>query len=138
MLLGAVDATLIVAGSLGLLGAALHGIGGELLVVRKVVAADLPASRFGGPRMTRAMIHVSWHMTTIAFVTVACGLLAAGSFLDGDAARAIAVVAACATTGFAALAIGLGGAGQSPRMLLRHPAPALLTTVAALAWIGAL
>ena len=86
-----------------------------------------------------AMIHATWHLTTVAFLTVAAALLLAGSVVDGDAARAIALLGAAASTGFVAVTLGLGAAsGQSPRGLLRHPAPALLTATAALAWWGAL
>jgi hypothetical protein len=76
-------------------------------------------------------------MTTVAFLTVGVALLVAGLVLDAEAARGIGVVAAAATTGFAAVAIGLGGGALSPRSLLRHPAPALLTATAVLAWLGA-
>jgi hypothetical protein len=134
-----VDAPLIVAGSLAILGAAVHGVGGEVLVVRKLSPGLLPSSRFGGPKMTKAMIHVTWHMTTIAFLTVGSALVLSGSILDGDTARGIALLAAGASTGFAALAVGLGAAStRSARSLLRHPAPAVLTATAALAWWGAL
>ena len=130
---------LIVAGSLAILGAAIHGVGGELLVVRKLSPGMLPSSRFGGPAMTKTMIHITWHMTTIAFLTVGSALLLSGSVLDGDTARGIALVAAAASTGFAALAVGLGGAyRQFPRSLFRHPGPVVLTATAALAWWGAL
>jgi hypothetical protein len=134
-----VNAPLIVAGSLAILGAAVHGVGGEVLVVRKLSLGMLPSSRFGGPRSTKAMIHVTWHMTTIGFLTVGCALLLSGSVLDGDTARGIGLVAAGAATGFAALALGLGAAyNRSPRTLLRHPGPAVLTATAVLAWWGAL
>jgi hypothetical protein len=114
-------------------------VGGEVLVVRKLSPGMLPSSRFGGPGTTKAMIHVTWHMTTIAFLTVGCALLLSGSVLHGDAARGIGLVAAGASTGFAALAVGLGAASaRSPRSLFRHPAPAVLTVTAALAWWGAL
>ena len=130
---------LIVAGCLAILGAAVHGVGGELLVVRRLSAATLPSSRFGGPRMTRTMIHVTWHLTTIAFLTVGVALLLAGTILDGDTARGIALLAAGAATGFAAVVVGLGAAyTRSPRSLYRHPGPAVLTATAALAWWGAL
>ena len=133
------DAPLIVAGSLAILGAALHGAGGEVLVVRKLSPGALPASPFGGPRMTKAMIHVSWHLTTVAFLTVGVALLLSGSVLDGDAARGIGILAAGASTGFAAVIVGLGAADSgSPRSLLRHPGPMVLTATAALAWWGAL
>ena len=128
---------LIVAGSLAILGAAVHGAGGEVLVVRKLSLDMLPSSRFGGPKMTKAMIHVTWHMTTIAFFTVGCALVLSGAVLDGDAARGISLVAAAAATGFAALAVGLGAAYmRSPRNLLRHPGPIVLSAAAALAWWG--
>ena len=133
------SAPLIVAGSLALLGAAVHGVAGELLVVRKLSPARLEPSRFGGPSMTKAMIHVTWHMTTVAFLTTGISLVLAGSVLEGDSARGIAIVGAAAATGFAALAVGLGGAYmRTPRGLLRHPAPVVLSLAAALAWVGAL
>jgi len=134
-----VNVPLIVAGSLAILGAAIHGLAGEVLVVRKLAPGMLPSSRFGGPSATKSMIQVTWHMTTVAFLTVGSALLLAGSVLHGDTARGIGLLAASASTGFAALAVGLGAAhARSPRSLLGHPAPALLTATAALAWWGAL
>src|SRR5215475_15538509 len=76
-----VNVPLIVAGSLANLGAAIHGVGGEVLVVRKLSPGMLPSSRFGGPRATKTMIHVTWHMTTLAFLTVGAALLLSGSVL---------------------------------------------------------
>jgi hypothetical protein len=134
-----VNVQLIVAGSLAMLGAAVHGVGGEVLVVRNLSPGTLPSSRFGGPGMTKAMIHVTWHMTTIAFLTVGAALLVSGSLVEGDTARGIGLLAAGASTGFAALAVGLGAAyTRSPRSLFRHPGPAVLTATAVLAWWGAL
>jgi hypothetical protein len=134
-----VNVPLIVAGSLAVLGAAIHGVGGEVLVVRRLSPGVLPSSPFGGPRMTKSMIHVTWHMTSLAFLTVGSALLLSGSVVHGDTARGIGLVAAGASTGFAALALGLGVAyTQSPRSLFRHPGPAVLTVTAALAWWGAL
>ena len=130
---------LIVAGSLAIVGAAIHGVGGEILVVRNLSPAMLPSSRFGGPRATKAMIHTTWHITTVAFLTVGVALLLSGSVLDGDTAQGIAMLAAGASTGFAAVAVGLGAAyAKSPRSLFLHPGPALLVATAALAWWGAL
>jgi hypothetical protein len=129
---------LIVAGCLALLGAAVHGVGGQILVVRRLSPEMLPSTRLGGPRMTMTMIQVTWHLTTIAYLSVGSALLLSGSVLHGDTARGIALVAAGACTGFAALTVGLGGAARSPRSLLRHPAPVALTATAALAWWGVL
>jgi hypothetical protein len=134
-----VNVPLIVAGALALLGAAIHGVAGEVHVVRKLTPATLPSSRFGGPRTTKTMIHVTWHLTTVAFLTVATGLLLSGSVLHGDAARGIALLATGASTGFAALTVGLGVAyARSPRSLFLHPGPAVLTVSAVLAWWGTL
>ena len=133
------SAPLIAAGFLAVLGAAVHGAGGEFLVLRNVWQGTLPPSRFGGPRMTQAMIHVSWHIATVAFLTIGVALLLSGSILERDAARGISVVGAVAFTGFAALAAGMGAAHtHDPRGLLRHPGPAVLGLTAALAWWGAL
>jgi hypothetical protein len=130
---------LIFAGSLAVLAAAIHGGAGEVLVVRRLSPETLSASAFGGPRMTRAMIHVTWHVTTIAFFAVGIALLLSGSVLEGDAARAVGLVAAGTSTGFAVVAVGLGAADtRTPRSLLRHPGPVGLAVVAALAWWGAL
>jgi hypothetical protein len=134
-----VDAQLIVAGCLAVLGAVVHGIGGELLVVRKLSPEMLPASAFGGPRTTRAMIHVTWHLTTVAFFAVGVALILAGSVLEGDTARGVGLFAAGMSTGFAAVVVGLGAANtKSARSLVRHPGPVVLTATAALAWWGAL
>jgi hypothetical protein len=133
------NAALIVAGSLAVLGAAIHGVGGELAVVSKLSPETLPATRFGGPRTTKTMIHVTWHLTTIAFLTVGVALLASGSLLHGDTARGIGLFAAGGCTGFAALSVGLGvGYAKSAGSLLRHPGPVVLTVTAALAWLGLL
>jgi hypothetical protein len=132
-----VNVSLIVAGSLAVLAAAIHGVGGEVLVVRKLSPGMLPSSPFGGPVMTKTMIRVAWHMATIALLTVGSALLLSGLVLHGDTARGVALVGAAAAAAIAALAVGLGGV-YSPRSLFRHPGPALLTAIAALAWWGVL
>ena len=128
---------LLAAGCLGVLAAAIHGLAGELLVVRQLSPRVLPASRFGGPRATKAMLHVTWHIATLAFLTAGCALLVSASVLADDAAHAIGVVAAVTFTSFAVLGIGLGAA-YSPRSLIAHPGPAIFVATAALAWWGAL
>lgn len=127
---------LVVAGFIAILGAAVHGVGGEVFVVRALSPQVLPPSPFGGPAVTKIMIRATWHMTTIAFVTVGFALLLSGFVLHGDTARGISLVAASASTGFAALAVG-GACVRGPRALFRHPAPVALTAVAVLAWWGA-
>jgi hypothetical protein len=54
-----VNFPLIAAGFLAIIAAAVHGAGGEVLVLRKLSPGALPPSRFGGPRVTKTMIHVT-------------------------------------------------------------------------------
>jgi hypothetical protein len=132
------SAQLILAGLLAVVGAGVHGIAGELLVVRRLPSGELAATPFGGPRMTRAMIHVTWHLTTAAFLAVGVGLVLAGAVLDGDTARAVGLFAAGTATVFALVVVGLGFIDtRSPASLFRHPGPLVLTAIAALAWWGA-
>ena len=130
------NAQLLVAGSLSLLAAAVHGIEGEVLVVRRLTPTGLPSSPFGGPGTTRDMIRATWHMTTIGFLTVGVALVLSGSFMHGDIGRGAGLVAAAAATGFAGIA--MVGAVRSPRAIVRHPAPVLLIVIAVLAWSGIL
>ena len=133
------NAALIAAGALAVVAAAIHGVGGELLVLRKLWQGTLPSTRFGGARMTKAMIHVTWHITTVAFLSAGVTLLLAGSVLDGETARTVGLVAAGAFTGFAAVALGLAAVEtRFPRSMLHHPGPVAIAAVAALAWWGAL
>ena len=132
----------LVAGSLSLLAAAIHGIGGEILVVRKLSLGGLPSSPFGGPVMTRTMIRVSWHIATIGFLTVGLALVLSASVLHGETAREIGLLAAIASSGFAALPLGTqllrllqSGRLHEPGARL-HFGPIALTAVAVLAWLG--
>jgi hypothetical protein len=88
--------------------------------------------------MTGSMIHVSWHITTFAFLAVGVGMILSAAALEGDAADALAWFSAAAFTGFAAVTIGLGAAKLRPRAFVQHPGPIALAATAALAWWGAL
>jgi hypothetical protein len=131
------NAPLLLAGLLALVAAGVHGIGGELLVLRKLWQGPLPPTRFGATAMTRAMLHVTWHITTFAFLAVGIAMILAAAVLDDAAADALAWFSAAAFTGFAAVAVGLGSAGQPLRAGVRHPGPLVLAGTAALAWWGA-
>ena len=134
-----VNAPLIVAGSLALLTAAIHGTAGETLLLRALPASVLPSSRFGDSAMTKTIVRITWHIVTATFLTFGVALIAAGSVLDGDAARAAGVVAAAAYTAFWAVGIGIAAAStRSARFALVHPAPLLFSLILALAWWGAL
>ena len=133
------DVPLILAGCLATLAAAVHGVGGEIWVVRKLALESLPSTRFGSARMTKAMIHVSWHIATVGFLAAGVALLLSGLVLDGDSAQALGFVAAGAFTGFAVVALGLAAARTNfPRSMLSHPGPVAIAATAALAWWGVL
>jgi hypothetical protein len=129
---------LFIAGLLALVAAAVHGVAGELLVVRKLWQGPLPSTRFGGAGMTRSMIHATWHITSFAFLVAGVGMIVSATALDGDAADVLAWFTAAAFTGYAAVAVVLGAAKQRPRAMLQHPGPVVLGLTAALAWWGAL
>ena len=130
---------LVVSGLLGFLAAAVHGVGGEIWVVRSLSPAELPSSRLGGSHLTMAMIHASWHITTVGFLAAGAALLLAGTAVEGDASRALAMLGAASFTGFAVVVVASGaGDTRSIRPFLTHPGPAILTATAALAWWGAL
>jgi hypothetical protein len=133
-----VNVQLIVAGALGIVAAGIHGGAGEVFVVRRLSPGALAPSPFGGPGMTRAMIHVTWHIATVAFLTLGLALLVAGLALHGSTARGIGVVGAVGFTGFATAAVAFGGVHVRSRRLLAHPGPIVLAATAAMAWWGAL
>ena len=125
------------AGVLALVGAAVHGVAGEKLVVAKLGAEVLPSSPFGGPSFTKVMIRATWHITTIAFVVMGGALMACAPGESSEACRGVGRMAALAYAGFVALTIGLAAPRlRKARSLFRHPAPLLFGVVAVLAWRG--
>lgn len=123
------------AGALALAGAAIHGLAGHRMVLARL--PRLEPTPFGGASATRLMIVATWHIATIAFASLGAGLVWCAAS-GGPACTGVGRVSGLAFGGFSALVIGLPlASGASPRMLLRHPAPALLSAVAALAWWGA-
>ena len=128
---------LFLAGLLAVVAAGVHGLGGELLVLRKLWKEALPSTRFGGRAMTKAMLHVTWHIATFAFLATAVGMILSATVLEGDSADALGWFCAGAFTGFALIAIVLGSGKQPLRAGMRHPGPYVLAATAALAWWGA-
>ena len=120
------------AGAIALLAAAIHGGLGEIIVVRPLLAGELPSSRFGGPAGTRTMIRVTWHVATLTFAMFGSALAACGFLGPGEACRGIGLVAASSFTGFVALSVGV--ALRHPRALIRHKGPLAFLAVAALSW----
>lgn len=123
------------AGALALVGAAIHGWVGEATVVQKLDAEALPRTRWGGPQTTLLFIRAGWHMLTIAFLGFGTALSVCGARVQSHACAGVGMLSAGSYTGFAAIALA-GALARSPRSLIRHPAPLLLSTVALLAWLG--
>jgi hypothetical protein len=124
-----------IAGALALVGALVHGGAGEALVVTKLRTEVLSPSPFGGPTMTKLMIRVTWHITTLAFAVIGSALAACAPAGSSQACEGVGRVAAISYASFAGLAVGIA-VKQRPRALLRHPAPVLFVVVAGLAWWG--
>lgn len=132
---------LLLAGILSFVAAAIHGIVGDALVVRRLDVERLPRTRFGGPTASMVMIRVSWHLVTTTFVVLGIALMVGALADDSDARRAVGILAASAFSAFGLVAMAIAIAGSTRGgflRLLRHPAPALFTAIAGLAWWGAL
>jgi hypothetical protein len=83
------------------------------------------------------MVHVTWHITTFAFLAAGAGMVISATALEGDAAEAVAISSAAAFTGFAVIAASVAAAKHPARALLQHPGPLVLSATAGLAWWGA-
>ena len=132
------DAPLLLGGAISVLAAAVHGGAGEMLVVSRLRPEALPSTVFGGSGLSKTMIRVSWHIATAALLIVGVALVLAGTALDPAAARPVARLAAVEATAIAAIALAFGFYAAPLRTIYRHPGPILLTSVAVLAWWGAL
>ena len=129
----------VIGGALALMGAAIHGGAGEALVVGKLRHETLFPTRFGGPRMTKLMIRVTWHITTLAFLVIGSAMIVCAPADAGGACGGVGPIAAVAFASFGVLALALAVAAEgprAPRLLLRHPGPLVFVLVAALAWWG--
>jgi hypothetical protein len=138
-----VNVPFLVAGAMALVGAGVHGVAGEMMIVRRLRSETLPSSLFGDGSATMVMIRVTWHLTTVSFFALGTALVACGALGSGPASRAVGLFAAGSYSAFAVLAIGTllrhgprALLRHGPRGLLGHPAPALFVTVATLAWLG--
>jgi hypothetical protein len=128
-----------IAGALALVAAVVHGAAGEALVVTKLHTEGLSPSPFGGPTMTKLMIRVTWHITTLAFAVIGSTMAVCAPAGSSQTCVGVGRVGAVSFTSFAVLAFALSAA-QGPRRMLRtvrrHPAPLLFVSVAVLAWWG--
>lgn len=126
----------LVGGVLAVLGAAIHGGVGEALVVRRLDPETLPRTRWGGGPTTLRLIRAGWHMLTLTFAGYGTALSLCSAREQSLACTGVGTLVASTCAGFAAIAIAGPLMARSPRALIRHPAPLLLSAVALLAWLG--
>ena len=69
---------LVIAGGIALVTALIHGIVGDVALVRKIKVEALPSTPFGGPAGSKALIRASWHLLTLVFAILAIALFASG------------------------------------------------------------
>jgi hypothetical protein len=131
-----VNIPLLLAGVLSFAGAAIHGIGGDMLV-RRIDLAGMPRTRFGGPNASKFLIRVSWHLLTASFVVLGAAMFVCGLDDAHDACRRTGIVGASAFSAYAVITIASGLRTVGPRSLFRHPAPSAFVAIAVLAWWGA-
>jgi hypothetical protein len=129
---------LLFAGLVSFGGAAIHGIVGDVLLVRRIDPGSLPSTRFGGPAASKFLVRVSWHLLTATFVVLGAAMFVCGFHEAHDACRSTAILCASAFSAFATITIASTIRMSGPRGLFRHPAPAAFTVIAVLAWWGAL
>ncbi|HJP67129.1 MAG TPA: hypothetical protein VKA30_12610 [Actinomycetota bacterium] len=129
----------LAAAALSLMAAAIHGGAGERLVVTRLPAQTLPATRFGGPAMSLLMIRVTWHIATLVFAAAGVALALCSWGSTSSSCAGLARFVAVCFGGFFLLAFGLVVARRKRfdlRPMLRHPGPLVFAAVAVLAWIG--
>jgi hypothetical protein len=127
-----VNTPLAIAGGLCALGAAWHGVGGEIGILRRLDPRTLAPSYFGDGDVTKRFLRACWHLLTVVFGVdaVALALIAVrggGALL----ARTIAIQFACFLFVYVVIAL------PRPRIFLRAPQWAFFAAVATLAAIGA-
>ena len=127
----------LIAGVVALVAAGIHGVAGEMLILRRLSAGELPSSRFGGPGATMVMIRVTWHIVSATFLAFGLALTTCAFGAQGGSCRNVGLLAAGSFTAYLALSVWI--ALQGPRALLsRHRAPVAFLVVAVLAWWGTL
>lgn len=122
---------------LAILGAAIHGTGGELWVLRRLRVDTLAPTPFGGPEITLLFIRASWHLLTAAFLTMGAGLGICAGLEPGGACRGVGLLTSGVFGAFFVGAVAGVVARRRPSMFVRHPGPAVFALVAALSWWGA-
>lgn len=127
----------LLAAVLALLFAVGHSTFGELLVLRRLRAADLPATVFGPGSTSVVLMRATWHMLGAAWLVMGAALIYCAIDPAEPSRVNIAWFIATSYTCSACIAIG-SAVPHGPRTLVRHPAPLGFVLVATLVWAGIL
>jgi hypothetical protein len=124
--------------ALGIAGAASvalavgHEAVGLVAVLRTIPEERLPATRFGPPSLTAAMLRVTWHLVGV-FVLAGGGILL--SLASGDERDPqVVVLRWLAAMWLAATAVAMWEVRRAPKNLLRLPVPLVWPVIALLCW----
>jgi hypothetical protein len=131
-----VNVPYVIAAGLAVVGAAVHGLGGEVWILRRLRTDTLPSTPFGGPRPTRVMIGVTWHLATVTMAVMGASLLGCGGSTPGAHCSGVGRLVATLFAAFALLSVLQGVTLRQPRLLFRHLGPWVFAAVAVLAWVG--
>lgn len=124
---------LIAAGSLSLVGSAIHGVVGDR-IIRRIDEDSLPENPFEGVS-TMLLIRVTWHFVTIAFLVLGSALVIVGAIPHVTAAPGVAYVSGAAFASWSIFASIAGSRRGGIRVFKSHPGPVIfLLTVLLISW----
>ena len=117
---------LLAAAGLASLLALAHSYLGERYILMRLFRRDVLPELFGGTEFTKRTLRFAWHLTSIAWLSLAAILVKLNSHVPGRAELGLLLVG---TFGVSGLVAFVGSRG-------RHLAWVVFVAIAALAWLG--
>ena len=130
------DVGLVIAGAASVALAAGHEVVGLAAVLRTIPEERLPATAFGPPSMTAAMLRVTWHLVGVFVVAVGGILLTFASSEERD--PQVVVLRWLGAMWLAATAVAFWEVRRCPKNALRLPVPFVWPVIALLCWRASL
>jgi hypothetical protein len=109
-----------------------HTAIGASWILPNLTAADLPATAFGPPRLTLAMVRFTWHV--VSLMLLAFGVLLMALAFAPDADPEILLLRWFAVLWLAATALAVWNARRRLRSLLHLPVPLIMFVIAVMCW----
>ena len=126
---------LLTSGVLTAVGTVWHGVGGEMVIMRRIDERALQPSGFGDRNVTMRLLRGAWHAFTANLLVTTVALFALARAPHSDAtevlARAIAAMFGAYLVAYVAIM------GTRPMLFVRVPQWILLSAIGASAWLGA-